>query len=64
LGNHNVSSREAETEVIVVKWEARSRGEWNVGDREVIVELVDVGEQTFIDHGNAQRLEFIALIAT
>jgi len=51
-----------ETEVIV-EVEAR-QGEWNVGDREVIVELVDVGEQTFIDHGNAQRLEFIALNAT
>ena len=54
--------REVETEVIV-EVEAR-QGEWNVGDREVIVELVDVGEQTFIDHGNAQRLEFIALNAT
>ncbi len=54
--------REVETEVIV-EVDAR-QGEWNVGDREVIVELVGVGEQTFIDNGSNHQLEFIALNAT
>ena len=54
--------REVGTEVIIEV--AARQGDWNVSDREVIVELVGVGEQTFIDHGSAQRLEFIALNAT
>ena len=48
---------------IIVEVEAR-QGDWKIGDREVIVELVGVGEQTFIDNGNAHQIEFIALNAT
>jgi alpha-glucosidase len=41
----------------VVEVDARA-GEWTPPQRQAIVEVVGVGEQTFADDGNARRLEF------
>lgn len=48
--------REAEQETIV-EVEAR-QGNWTPSDREVVVELVGVGEQRFADDGSARQLKF------
>ena len=57
---YRVRTVEQET---IVEVEAR-QGNWKISDREVMVELVGVGEQTFIDNGNAHQIGFIASNAT
>ena len=46
-----------ENEETVVEIEARE-GEWTLAPREVIVELVGVGEQRFQDDGKPRSLKF------
>lgn len=51
---YRVNSQRQQTTVEI----AARKGEFSPATREIIVELVGVGEQNFIDNGTAQQLEF------